>query len=142
MNKKNSFLFKSISALLLISLLYYYFSNSKNIKSLPSNFIIKSIDLASSYALDEKKADSLYINKIIKVYGNVKEISYLNNRNTVILLGSSPTSSVICDLNKNELNKLNQLKTNQTVYIKGICKGYLNDVILLNCYIDTIKNDE
>ncbi len=142
MVKKQQVFIKSGLALLLGFLCYYFFIDTKGIESLEPHFSIASEDLVELYSDNEKKADNLYTNKIVEVYGTVKEISYLNDRKTIILAGNSESSNIICDLNENQLNKLNQLKNNQTVYIKGICKGYLKDVILLDCYIDTLKNNE
>jgi len=83
----------------------------------------------------------LYAGKIIEVTGFIKEISFINNRNTIILNSSTETFGVICDLNKNQEDKIKQLKEDQKIRVKGICKGFLKDVILLNCSIDLTPNE-
>nr|WP_246615870.1 OB-fold putative lipoprotein [Aquimarina litoralis] len=89
--------------------------------------------LVDLYSKDEDKANSHYKNKIIEVTGIVKEISFLNNRNTILLKGNTTKSSVICDMQLNQTAILRKLKKDDVVKIKGVCKGYLKDVILLNC---------
>lgn len=142
-------MFKKYKLLLIINLtlllgyfLYSFLVDNYNNKQLSPKVTISAKYLTYLYFSNEKTANELYVNKIIKVYGTIKEISYLNDRNTIILAGHSNASGVICDLNKTEFTKLNQLKINQPIYIKGICKGYLKDVILLNSYIDILKNNE
>ena len=73
--------------------------------------------------------------------GKVKEVSFLNNTNTIILLGDE-NSGIICDFSQNQTKEIKALTKNQTVIIKGIYKGFLKDVILLNCLlINDITNE-
>ena len=90
---------------------------------------------------DEERSDSLYADKIIEVTGHIKEIMFLNNRNTIILNSNTENFGVICDVNPNQKRKIKQLKKHQKIRVKGICKGFLKDVILLNCSIDLIPNE-
>ena len=113
-------------------------SNQNNIKEVAPKFAISSNDLLLEFVANENKANQKYINQIIEVHGTIKEITSLNNRKTVIL-NTTSSSGIICDINNSEQEILNDLKKNQSIYIKGICKGYLKDVILLNCFIE-IKN--
>ena len=95
----------------------------------------------NAYSNNEEKSDSLYAGKIIEITGSIKEITFLNDRNTIILNSNSETFGVICDINPNQKEKINQLQKNQKIQIKGICKGFLKDVILLNCTIDLLTNE-
>jgi hypothetical protein len=91
--------------------------------------------------VDEKVTNKKFEGKIIEVEGKIKEISFLNNTNSVILFGVD-NSGVICDFNKNQTEEIKKLTKNQTVKIKGIYKGYLKDVILLNCLLMKDKTNE
>ncbi len=113
----------------------------KSVKDSNAVFFISAKDLSNQFNKNEQKSNLKYNNKIITVYGTIEKISLLNNRQTIILTGNSKTS-VICDLDDNELVKINALKKKQQLYIKGICKGYLKDIILLNCFVDTKNNYE
>ena len=62
----------------------------------------------------------------------MKEITHLNNRITVILNSKNENFGVICDINTNQNEKIEQLKKHQKIRVKGICKGFLKDVIILN----------
>ncbi|WP_347174813.1 OB-fold protein [Polaribacter uvawellassae] len=144
MAKRNIFLLILISILLIISM-YLYFRVSKeatiNIVSATTSYKINSEDLVSDFITEETLTNKKFAGKIIEIKGKVKEISFLNNTNTVILFGNE-NSGIICDFNKNQTEEIKALTKNQTVIIKGICKGFLKDVILLNCLLITKQKDE
>lgn len=140
-------IFYSISILLVILLSILYFTKpffklgNKNIENEVTEHNLNATDLVNYYANNEAKANLLYTGKIIEITGTIKEISYLNDRNTIILNSNSETFGVICDINPNQKEKLHQLKQHQKIKVKGICKGFLKDVIFLNCSIDLPINE-
>ena len=127
------------TVILFVSLCFFFmshfFSTTKNNPNLKVAFFIESSELLNAYLLDENKADSIYTDKVIEVYGTVKNITYLNNRKTIILNSNNNNSSVICDITYDENNSLKEVKKNQKIVVIGVCKGFLKDVILLDCYI-------
>ena len=141
--KKHSYFFISILILVIILCsLDLIFSNKEiNSETKPSISIL-SKELMNQYIKDEKKADSLYTDKVIEVTGTLKNISFLNKKITIILNSYVEDTNFICELNDSEKNKIVNLDRDNTITIKGMCKGFLKDIVLLNCYIDTIKNNE
>jgi hypothetical protein len=143
MNKRNIFIL-IFSSFLLILGVYFYLRISReaniNIQSATTSYSLNAKDLTTYFATDEKLANEKFAGKIVKVEGNVKEVSFLNNTNTVILFGAE-NQGIICDFNQNQTKEIHALLKNQTVKIKGICKGFLKDVILQNCYIDVITHE-
>jgi len=82
-----------------------------------------------------------FTENVVLVEGSIKEINYLNNRNTIILRGKeNSNTSIICDMQKDQARLLASLQTGQIISIKGILKGSLKDVILLNCKISNLTN--
>lgn len=80
--------------------------------------------------------ESSFKESVIAVKGFVEDINYLNNRLTVVLSGEEPFNiSVICDMQKDQTDILQKLELGEEVTIKGILKGSLKDIILLNCII-------
>lgn len=139
MKSKNKLFLISISILILI--IGYQFINAlnssseKNLENEIAELVLDSRDLLNAFTKNEEKSDSLYAGKILEISGIVKEVTFLNNRNTLILYGNSNENGIICDLNPNQKEKLKHIKKHQKVFVKGICKGFLKDVILLNCTI-------
>ena len=91
--------------------------------------------LVRSYLKNEKIADSLYTNKQLEVSGILQEVNFMNNRKTVILKTQHASATIICDLDTTTLEIFKKLKREQHITVVGICKGFLKDVILLNCNI-------
>ena len=83
------------------------------------------------------------IENVVLVEGVIQDINSLNNRTTIILKGKKDTDKlVICDMQKNQKIAINNLNLGDEITIKGIFKGTLNDVILLNCIIPQPKTNE
>ncbi|RBW59715.1 hypothetical protein DS884_08240 [Tenacibaculum sp. E3R01] len=142
---KKTFFFAIIFLfLLLIGIITYQFLivNKKHSSTSKVEISIQSTKLVEAFIHNETKADDLYINKLIQVTGVIKEINFLNDKTTLILEGNnSNNSGIICDIHKSQTKKLTNIKKHQKVTLKGICKGFLKDVILLDCYIDFKINE-
>ena len=133
---------KLISFLSIVGFCTYFFwyinsSKTTNIIEAITYKYTKSETLVADFETNEKKADLLYTGKVIEITGTVKEVSFLNNRNTLILQGKYNNSGVICDMNNNQLDVFKKISEGEIITIKGICKGFLKDVVMLNCIIIT-----
>lgn len=138
MSKKNKITFFLFSLLLIVGMYLYfglYNRTQIDISETSTEINTSSEDLTLSFSENEKKANSSYKGKIIEVVGIVKDITFLNERNTVLLQGDTKGTSVICDLNANQTMRVKELEIGQKVTVKGVCKGFLKDVILLNCVL-------
>lgn len=143
--KKTTILYFLVFALILVNVYYFVvplFSYTNiNLEKISSDTRISSKDIIQHYVTNEAHSNLVFNGKVVEVVGKVKEISFLNNRNTVILHGQDKDSGIICDVHPSQIEKLKVLKTKQTITVKGICKGFLKDVILLNCFIDTNQHE-
>lgn len=91
------------------------------------------VELINMFQNNEPLANATYTERLIEVSGVIQEISYLNNRQTILLHGDRFTQNfVLCDMSP-ESNAARTLMAGDTITLKGVCKGYLLDVILLNC---------
>jgi len=139
MNKKRNIVLLVFSAVLIAFCIYI---NSKltaenyiDIENTSTELNITSNKLVASFTNNEEQADKMFSGKIVEITGRVKEVTFLNNRNTVILYGQNSTSGIICDFDTNQLEEIKSLSKNQKVTIKGVCKGFLKDVVILNCLL-------
>ncbi len=120
----------------------YYKSSYKNIGNISAEVEISSSELVSSFMVNEKHANSIYRGKIIEVVGVIKEITFVNDRNTILLRGDNTYSSVLCDMKLNQTEEIKKLRKGQKIKIKGVCKGFLKDAILLHCMLINTQIDE
>jgi len=115
--------------------LEYYNKPPRDTATIETDVKISSDKLAKSFSANEIKANTDFVEKTIEVVGSIKKITNVNNRYTVLLQGQNDASHVICDVLPSSMEKVKELKRGQTVRLKGICKGYLLDVIMLNCIL-------
>ncbi|WP_298540166.1 hypothetical protein [uncultured Aquimarina sp.] len=100
------------------------------------NVSMKAGILLAEFLNDETEANKKYLEQIIQVSGTIAEIDTNKNGNAIIVLRKGDDiESVICHLSPEENKKTSNLKIGQEINIKGICTGYLMDVILIKCTI-------
>ncbi|WP_299436775.1 hypothetical protein [uncultured Aquimarina sp.] len=100
------------------------------------NISIESSVLLDDFLNDETQANSKYLDQIIEISGAISEITTNKDGNGIITLSNENSiGSVICHLSPEENKKINSLKKEQKITIKGICTGYLMDVILVKCVL-------
>ena len=121
---------------------FIFKDNCVNTNRLETSVSITSEQLLASFRNDETEASSVFVEKIIEVRGEIRDISYLNNRYTIYLYGGDEINSLICDMNPDQIDQVKALKTGQTVVLKGVCKGFLMDAIFLNCVILSTESNE
>ncbi len=122
----------------IVSFIMIYISYNK-----PADINVSRIENVNQLSIEElltefngnlEKANATFIEKVIEVEGVIKEVSYLNNRHTIILKSKSFTQSfVICDMSPKNNDRTNEFVVGNTIVLRGVCKGYLLDVIMLNC---------
>lgn len=145
MNRKNKFILLLILLLLIFSgyicISYLFKDANQPLNEKTADLIVKSNELIKDFSRNEKQSLKIYAGKIIEVQGVVEEINYLNNKTTIILKGDDNNFGIICEMNPLENDKVKKINSNDSILIKGICKGYLKDVILLNCTIQQPTNE-
>ncbi|GAA3642585.1 OB-fold protein [Flavivirga jejuensis] len=145
MNKKKYYFYFLFAFILLISFyvgLRYFSTSNVDIQNAPVEITVNAEKLTASFIKDESAANELYKDKVVEVFGIIKGTTFVNKTNTIILQSDYNDYNVICDMQVDSLDVFKQLKPSQKVTIKGVCKGFLHDVILLNCmFINTQNND-
>ncbi len=100
----------------------------------PDNSLL-SQNLITEFENNETQANAKYLEKIIKVSGEISELEIAKETRIIVLKGQNSTSSVMCYLTAEENKKWATLKQGDAVSVKGICTGYLLDVVLINCVL-------
>lgn len=136
-----SIYYKIIVAVILIfflSLLYSLYLYNKpfrNVEKSKADIEISLKELIEEYKQDEVSANSKYLDKLIQIEGIITDIS-INNGNSVLTVSESKNNpSIICNMSPNYNVNALKLKIGDKVSVKGICTGYLLDIILINCVL-------
>lgn len=85
--------------------------------------------LISDYEADEKTANGIYLGKIVQVAGKVSAISVEEGKTKIQLETENPISMIICEFEDG--HDAGTVKVGDEVKIKGLCTGYLSDVIIV-----------
>jgi hypothetical protein len=96
---------------------------------------ITAQEILNDYQADEILANEKYVDNLIQIKGEIADISFENGISIITLKGTSGVSSIICHLlPEDNLNVLKLKKGNQ-VMVKGICTGYLIDIMMIRCIL-------
>ncbi len=80
-----------------------------------------------SFTVNENRANQVYLNKAIEVSGIVADIKKNQEGNAVVYLKTSdPIFGVNCTFKENP----DSIVPGSNITFKGICTGYLSDVII------------
>lgn len=94
---------------------------------------LEATDLYTQFTTDEATANSKYLDKIVQVCGTVSQVSSENNVVSIQLDAGDPLGGVLCELDPLSEHKRTDFKPGEKVCFKGICSGYLSDVVLNRC---------
>ncbi|MFC4218925.1 OB-fold protein [Flagellimonas marina] len=75
--------------------------------------------------------------KILSVKGTLVETNTRNDHINFLIKGNSNQNHyIICEMNHSFDEQGKDFTPGDTVIIKGVLKGYLNDAVLLNCVLE------
>jgi hypothetical protein len=118
--------------------LYTFRKTELSVASKKADIEIAAGELIRSFEADEAAANTLYLGKIIRVTGVVESVSEDSVGISIYLQDPDAMAGVICSFDK-KTNDISWVEKGTTVAIKGICTGYLMDVVFNRCSLDTKK---
>lgn len=106
-----------------------------NVVEINADILTTANKIISDFSSDENAANVKYLEKIIELKGVVSETKRENEKGIITLKTNNDFGSVLCYLSEISTEKINSIKVGQNITVKGICTGYLMDVILVKCEI-------
>ena len=134
--KARYFLVSAVMLLLLVGgiFMYQYNKPARNINH-EDGVAISAEQLFQQFASNEQTANKLYLNKVLTVSGDVADIKHTEQGQDVIILKSAdPMFGTTCTLDSTAGNS-HHLKPGDKATLKGICTGYLTDVVLIRTIV-------
>jgi predicted phosphodiesterase len=119
----------------LITYLWTFRKTDLSVSSKNTDFEISAGELLQHFENDEVSANETFVDKVIIVKGPVDTVSEDSLTITVYLKEEDAVSGVLCSFDKSVISAEGLNKGN-VVRIKGICSGYLMDVILNRCSLE------
>jgi hypothetical protein len=125
-------LFIAVAAIL--AALYLFSMKHSDIKKARPDFLITATQLQKEFEYDETKASLKYINKILEVTGTIISVKQEENNSVNISLSTeNHISSVICTCPA--ISDTSVFKRGNQIIVRGICSGFLMDVLMNNCAV-------
>ena len=110
-----------------------YNKSFDDVEQLKVDFILPAPALFADYESDEAKANERYNDKVLQVTGKVLESSTDEDGIVKVVLESDGMFGVVCKLDELTEHKRTDFETGEDVTFKGLCTGYLSDVVLVRC---------
>ncbi len=127
--------------LVVIALVAYKFSQPKgplDIRKAATELEINASSLYTAFEADETSANGTYAGKVIEVSGSVEEITKNDEGHySMSLAAGSPLGKVLCNFAPDEPDPATSMSIGKSVTVKGVCTGYLFDVVVDNATLLT-----
>lgn len=115
-------------------LIHLYSKPPRNVAN-ETGIPVTATELYAQFSSDHIQANQAYLNKVLQVSGRVLTIKNSRYAEPVVILSTgNPLFGVACSLSQAEPSA-QPVKPGETITIKGICTGYLSDVVLSNSII-------
>ena len=108
--------------------LYLFNKPLQNLDKKKAELLVQSEVLYSTFEENEENANATYIDKVIEVKGKVYKVEKNENGTTIFLEAGSLMGYVLCEMDPT--GNYDDINEGTIVVIKGICTGYLMDVVL------------
>lgn len=113
----------------------FYMANKPldKVSSLKTDTQITASELLNAFEANESEANELFLDKVIEVKGVVSNVEmHDDGGRTVYLETGNPMSSIMCQQSQEDKQKVT---VGDQVTMKGVCSGYLTDVVLVRSII-------
>lgn len=117
-----------LAGVVIIGIVYTMYNKPHRDPSSEASIKISSTELFRSYENDEATANGLYLDKVLEVSGKITEITTNQELIPIVVL---ETENPMFGVRFTMENPILNAKPGDSVTIKGICTGYLSDVIII-----------
>jgi hypothetical protein len=118
---------------------YTFRPAESNVSGQKADAEIAAAQLLQAFETNEADANALYLDKILMVSGTVESVTEDSLGISVYLKDSDAMAGIICSFDK-EYREAMALQKGIPANIKGICTGYLMDVVLNKCSLLPVEN--
>lgn len=99
------------------------------------DYEVSAKDIIDDFSQNEAGANQKYLDKIIQIEGKIKDINTTDGNTVITLSSENSPKNILCTMEPSENKKTFGLKNGQKITIKGICTGFLFDVIIVRAVI-------
>ena len=96
---------------------------------------ISANSILNEFSTDETTANGKYLDKIVAIKGEISDLKIEKEKGIITLKTNDDLGSILCHLSQASTKKIDEIKVGETITVKGICTGYLMDVVLVKSEI-------
>jgi hypothetical protein len=122
-----------ISGIAVYFFVFYYGAKHEDPLKSAEMVSVDAKQLIAIYESNEDSANKLYLDKTIKVNGEISDIQFKDNRYTINYANNGSMGTVSCEMDTFENPKVKTLLLGTKVVIVGFCNGINLDVSLDRC---------
>jgi hypothetical protein len=93
-------------------------------------YIVSSTDLIKEFIINDTAANKKYLEKVLVVNGNPSAVDILPDSTSTIKFADSTGSYAIFSFEKNQMDRVKNIKLGDAVSLKGVCSGSIFSEIL------------
>lgn len=108
---------------------YMYNKPVESLDNKKPDVTVTADQLVADYEANEQAANDKYLGKVVQVSGKVAQVTSEDGKNKVVFETGNPISGVISELEDG--NHAEGINAGEEATVKGMCSGYLSDVILV-----------
>lgn len=110
---------------------YMFNKTLDDTSSLDTDYEMDAQSLLAAFEENENDANQLYLDKVIQIEGVVNKTESKDGKLTIYFNTDNPLSNIIFQLEQPK----EEIKIGDQITLKGICTGYLLDVVLVRAVI-------
>ena len=133
---KKTILIIALIGILVAGIVGYMLYNKphRDISKTSSDFVVDASTLFREFEEDEAAANTKYLDKVVKVRGNVKSAKTDAEGNMMLTLDAGDQMfGVTCTVPEENLTEAADIREGEQITVKGVCTGKLMDVVLIRC---------
>ena len=92
-------------------------------------------EFISLFDNDNTNQAQQYVDEAIEIKGVLDKITFRDNKYTLFINSDKEGRFIMCEMQADQLESIQNIQKDEIVTVKGIFKGVLLDAILLNCII-------
>ena len=120
-----------VAALVALYLYKEYNRTNSDLTNLKADIEISAGDLIKEFETGDSAANKKYLDKVIELTGNVKNLEKDDAGDYTIVIGDTLSmSSVRCLPDTNHRSDAAIIKENSTITIRGVCTGFIKKEML------------
>jgi hypothetical protein len=113
-----------------ITFLYVFRKPVDSVASQKADIVIQADSIVVAFETNENEANARFLDKVVEVKGTIAEITSDTSGYNIVIRNSDAVSGVSCLLGKEQAEKAKALKVGENIVLKGVCTGFLMDVVL------------